>query len=214
MPLNGRLVFAVADAENCFIELTHGDITQLTGCDAIVNASNVTGLGCDSGDPKHCIDSAIHHAAGPELREECKTLGGVPTGIAKMTRGYNLPAKYVIHVTGPQLSKDGLDFALLSQCYRQCLALCSENKFGEELTSVAFCGISTGLFGFPAEPSATVALTTCLRECRRGAFRGLIVFTAFTPADAEIYQRLLAKAQKSGELIPYTEHDVDTAIAS
>src|SRR5690242_8499228 len=89
------------------IQVYKGDITKLN-IECIVNASNSSGLGCHI--PNHCIDSAIHLAAGPKLLEECKTLNGIPTGTAKLTKGYNLPAKYVIHCTGPNAENDGINW--------------------------------------------------------------------------------------------------------
>lgn len=144
----------------------NGDITKLK-VEAIVNAGNESGLGCRHG-PLHCIDGAIHEAAGPQLLLECLELNGLPTGVAKITKGHNLPCKHIIHVTGPRAKKvesdskkDKLicDFTMLAKCYIACLEVAKENNIKE----IAFCGISTGLFGFPKSKSAVVAVTTIIQ---------------------------------------------------
>ena|SRR5256885_9737385 len=131
------------------IEVVEGDITQQK-VDALVNAANTTLLGGGG------VDGAIHRAAGPELLEECRTLGGCPTGQAKITSAYNLPAKWVIHTVGP-VWRDGNhdEDELLANCYRNALA------FGEErgIRTMAFPSISTGAYGFPMERAARIAVT-------------------------------------------------------
>ena len=130
-----------------------GDITQ-SRAEAIVNAANTTLLG-GSG-----VDGAIHAAAGPELLAECRTLGGCETGQAKLTRGYRLPARYVLHTPGPIWQGGGHgEAALLASCYRACLTLAAEHG----IRSVDFPSLSTGVYGYPAALAAPVALGT-IRE--------------------------------------------------
>src|SRR5438105_11423846 len=154
----------------------HADITTLD-VDAIVNAANTSLLGGGG------VDGAIHRAAGPELKAECRTLGGCATGGAKITRGYHLPAKHVIHAVGPVWSGGKRDEDdLLASCYRTALAL----AIAQKLTSIAFPAISTGVYRFPPERAARIAVGTVAAEIAH-APRGIarVVFCCFSPDSAE-----------------------------
>ncbi len=175
--------------------LWQGDITTLN-TDAIVNAANAQMLGCFQ--PFHaCIDNAIHSAAGPRVREDCAQImqrqGGVEgTGWAKVTRAYNLPSRYILHTVGPIVGSDRLrpeHEHALADCYRSCLDLASRVA---GIRSIAFCAISTGVFGFPREPAARVALRTIGEwlAAHPGAIE-VIVLNVFSQDDFQIYQRLL-----------------------
>lgn len=174
------------------IVLWQGDITRLDA-DAIVNAANAQLLGCFR--PGHnCIDNVIHSAAGLQLREECASIMRAqgheePTGQAKITKGYNLPAKHVLHTVGPIIEGPltEKDRELLASCYRSCLKLAEENR----LKSVAFCCISTGVFRFPQERAAEIAVGT-VKEClaEESSVRR-VIFNVFKDSDLEIYRKLL-----------------------
>ena len=171
--------------------LWQGDITRLDA-DAIVNAANSALLGCFR--PGHnCIDNVIHSAAGLQLREECAAIMRAqgheePTGQAKITKGYNLPARHVLHTVGPII--DGLltdrDRELLASCYRSCLKLAEENG----LKSVAFCCISTGVFRFPKDEAARISVST-VREYLKHSRIEKVVFCVHGDENLRIYQSLL-----------------------
>jgi len=161
------------------LEAVQGDITS-ERVDAIVNAANERLLGGGG------VDGAIHRAAGPELKEECRGLGGCPTGEARITRGYRLPARHVIHTVGPvwQGGERG-EPVLLASCYRSSLALAEQHA----LASVAFPGISTGVYGYPLEAAAQIAVDTVRRH--PAGHVELVRFVCFDATSLEIYRRLL-----------------------
>lgn len=168
-------------SEPARLEAVLGDITT-QAVDAIVNAANTTLLGGGG------VDGAIHRAAGPALLEECRTLGGCPTGEARLTAGYRLPAGHVIHTVGPVWS-GGIrgEPELLRRCYVNALAVARRHG----LRSVAFPAISTGAYGYPAEDAARVAVATVREETARDTTVTLVRFVCFTAADLAVYRRLL-----------------------
>lgn len=191
----GTVSFEDMDGFPGQIFLWRGDITQIQ-CDAIVNAANSQMLGCFS--PCHaCIDNCIHTFAGIELRNECfrviQELGHEEeTGDAQITRGYNLPAKFVIHTTGPICN--GLlrpqHKAALAACYRNSLKVAEENG----LKSVAFCCISTGVFGFPKQEACQIAFRT-IRQFKPADMK--VAFNVFSKEDEALYREMLEKNDAS-----------------
>ena len=161
------------------IRAVKADITKLQ-TDAIVNAANNTLLGGGG------VDGAIHRAAGPQLLAECRTLNGCETGQAKITKGYNLPAKYVIHTVGPVwYGGEQGEPQLLADAYRNSLRLAAEHN----LKSVAFPAISTGVYGYPKEEAAHIAIDT-IREFLKG-YDMEVILTAFSDGDLKRYERIL-----------------------
>ncbi len=175
------------------IVLWRGDITRLR-VDAIVNAANSALLGCFC--PCHgCIDNAIHSAAGLQLRDECHRIMQAqghpePNGQAKMTLGYNLPAKHVLHTVGPVVHSrvTRQDRRDLTSCYRSCLALAASNG----LASVAFCCISTGEFHFPHHEAAEIAVKTVCEFLADHSSIKRVIFNVFREIDEQIYRSLLS----------------------
>ncbi len=163
------------------LELVEGDITK-QDVDAIVNAANSSLLGGGG------VDGAIHRAAGPRLLAECRTLGGCATGGAKITHGYNLKARHVIHTVGP-VYRDGEhnEPALLASAYRTCLELASQNH----CASIAFPAISTGVYGYPTEDAARIAFRTILDYLSAHSEIKLVRYVLYGAAPYAVHQRVL-----------------------
>ncbi|MBV6625342.1 MAG: O-acetyl-ADP-ribose deacetylase [Rivularia sp. (in: Bacteria)] len=165
------------------MEVILNDITKLQ-VDAIVNAANTSLLGGGG------VDGAIHRAAGKELVMECRSLGGCKTGDAKLTKGYNLPADFIIHTVGPvwQGGNNG-EPELLASCYRKCIQIALEHKF----ESLAFPCISTGIYGYPQDKAAEIAVKTCSEELKNKNSQLKIIFCCYGQDNYDIYQRILNK---------------------
>ena len=162
------------------IAIVQGDITKQR-VDAIVNAANTTLLGGGG------VDGAIHRAAGPELLAETRTLGGCPTGEARITKGYRLPARYIIHTVGPVWrGGDHNEDELLASCYRNSLKLAVENQ----IRTIAFPAISTGVYRFPLERATRIALTEVKRFLEQDNSIQQVIFVCYDSRTYDVYQRL------------------------
>lgn len=169
------------DKDSPRIVVIKGDITHLE-VDIVVNAANKTLLGGGG------VDGAIHKAAGHELLDECIKLNGCETGDAKLTKGYNLKAKYIIHTVGP-VWRDGIsdEHRLLASCYQKSLAIAADKK----AKSIAFPGISTGVYGFPKDQAAMIAVTETKRFLNKNRTPEKVIFVAFDNESLHLYQQLL-----------------------
>lgn len=163
------------------IEVIQGDITKMS-VDAIVNAANERLLGGGG------VDGAIHRAAGPELLDECRKIGGCPTGEARITKGYNLPSKYVIHTVGP-IWRGGYadEIELLRKAYINSLTLATKSK----LETVAFPNISTGVYGFPKSSAAGIAVNATKNYLDKNKYPKKVIFVCFDEDNYEIYKEKL-----------------------
>lgn len=164
------------------VECVRGDITTQGDVDAVVNAANARL------EPGGGVAGAIHRAAGPELAEEARPLGPINPGEAVITGGHGLPNRFVIHALGPVYGQDRSEAELLSRCYRNALALAEENG----ASSVAFPAISTGIFGYPVEEAADVALRTVREEAEGLSAVRLVRFVLFSEKDLDAHERALA----------------------
>lgn len=168
------------------LEVIKGDITKIS-VDVIVNAANTTLLGGGG------VDGAIHAAAGPELLAECKTLGGCETGKAKLTKGYHLPAKYVIHTPGPiWRGGDHGESDLLASCYRECLSL----AVAQGCRTVAFPSISTGVYRFPLDKASDIAVKTILTFLEQDTTLDRVTMVCFDDRTKQFYDEALVRHLK------------------
>lgn len=166
------------------IRVARGDLTKVEA-DAIVNAANSSLLGGGG------VDGAIHRAAGPDLLAECRTIGGCPTGEARITRGYNLPAKYVIHTVGPVFSDSEKDPALLAGCYRNSLALAAKH----DVATIAFPAVSCGVYGYPIDRACRIAVDTCLTFLEENMLPETVSFILFSDDYRQTYEAYIASLE-------------------
>ncbi len=167
--------------QNISLEVAKGDIANQPVLEAVVNAANAELA------PGGGVAGAIHSVAGPELYEECRPLAPVSPGEAVITKAYDLPNNYVIHVLGPVYGKDKPEDRFLSSCYRQALALAEENK----ITSIGFPAISTGIFGYPPKKAIDVVFNTVLSELHKLKHLKKIKFVLFGEEDLHLYENKL-----------------------
>jgi O-acetyl-ADP-ribose deacetylase (regulator of RNase III) len=168
------------------LRAARSDVTRFGG-DAIVNAANSSLLGGGG------VDGAIHRAAGPDLVHECRLLGGCKIGQAKLTRGYRLPARYIIHTVGPvwRGGNEG-EAALLRSCYRQSLGLCEQHG----IRSVAFPAISCGIYGYPVAPASKIAVSEVAEFARQHTALDLVEFSCFSDDVVAAYKNALARVAR------------------
>lgn len=171
------------DANGVTVECAQGDIAAQQDISAVVNAANAELM------PGGGVAGAIHRAAGPGLAEECRPLAPIEPGEAVITSGHGLPNRFVIHTLGPVYGQDRPEAELLAACYRNSLILADER----EIESVAFPAISTGIFGYPVEDAAEVALRTVLEETERLRNVHLVRFVLYGQRDLEVHERVLAE---------------------
>jgi len=168
------------------IEIKQGDITKLN-VDAIVNAANTSLLGGGG------VDGAIHRAAGPALLAECRTIGGCPTGEARITRGYKLTARHVIHTVGPVYRGTFDDSRLLTACYHNSLKLAGQHQ----LATIAFPAISCGVYGYPIHDACRIAVDTTCNFLKTNEIIKMVSFILFSSGNHKVYQDYLSKLSGS-----------------
>jgi O-acetyl-ADP-ribose deacetylase (regulator of RNase III) len=174
------------------IRLQHGDITRLP-VDAIVNAANATLLGGGG------VDGAIHRAAGPQLLADCRALGGCPPGEARVTLGYRLPARYVIHTVGPVWQGgDRNEPEILAACYRSCLTIARQRR----LLDIAFPAIATGIYGFPRESAAAIAIAAVRAHLAEHPWPQRVIFVCFDDATLAAYRAALGRCLDAASRMP------------
>jgi len=164
------------------MEVYQGDITKLD-VDAIVNAANNSLLGGGG------VDGAIHRTAGPKLLEECKIIGGCPTGEARITKAYNLPSKYVIHTVGPIYSNSPEDSVLLASCYQNSLQLAVDNN----VKTIAFPAVSCGVYGYPLKDGCRIAINTSIGFLKNNPAITKVIFVVFSDSNREVYEQCMTE---------------------